>query len=196
MKGIFLDIETSGLDCYKHRSLEIALQVIDVTSRLQYASFCSYIKQSDIVWNACDPNSLKVNGLTRELIQTGISEKEARNQIESLLIDAKIRRGEAVFICQNPSFDRPFFSQIIPSARQEELMWPYHWLDLASMFWICQLQDPKASLPWETGISKNQIALSLGLRPEQVPHRAMQGVEHLIECYFKLLSRSYAKYQS
>ena len=56
----------------------------------------------------------------------------------------KIKRGEAVFICQNPYFDRAFFAQLIDPDTQEKNLWPYHWLDLASMFWVEAIRRRKS----------------------------------------------------
>lgn len=191
MNGIFLDIESSGLNCYKHRCLEIAVQVIDLYSKKHLGSYSTFVDQPQSVWEASDPESLKVNGLSPENTPNALSEKQISKDIEVLFTACQIQRGKAVFICQNPSFDRPFFSQIISADRQEALNWPYHWLDLASMFWAIRLKEhnhTKVSYPWETGISKNDIAQTLGLEKEKMPHRAMQGVEHLIACYFALFS--------
>ena len=97
-----------------------------------------------------------------------------------------IKRGEAVFICQNPSFDRIFFSQLIDVDTQEKLLWPYHWLDLASMYWAEAIRKAKGGeekYPWMTGCSKDKIATALELPKEVKPHRAMNGVNHLLLCY-------------
>ena len=87
---------------------------------------------------------------------------------------------------QNPSFDRAFFAQIIDPDLQEKLLWPYHWLDLASMYWAKALTKEKTEankMPWVTGLSKDKIATVYKLPAEGKPHRAMNGVDHLILCY-------------
>jgi DNA polymerase-3 subunit epsilon/oligoribonuclease len=98
----------------------------------------------------------------------------------------KVKRGDAVFICQNPSFDRAFFAQLVDPDTQEKSLWPYHWLDLASMFWAKAIhckQQSDGMWPWETGLSKDKIATAFFLPSEERPHRAMNGVDHLILCY-------------
>ncbi len=189
MIGIFLDIESNGLDIQRHRALEIALKFIDLSSQKLVDSFESIIKQPEGIWEKSDPISLKINGFTYEKVLLGKSESEVSQEIQDLFKKHSIKRDRAVYICQNPSFDRSFFSQLINPQIQESNLWPYHWLDLASMFWALQLRkhhldgDPP---PWEQGISKNKIAHFLGLSEEGIPHHAMQGVEHLITCYFAL----------
>jgi DNA polymerase-3 subunit epsilon/oligoribonuclease len=70
------------------------------------------------------------------------------------------------------------------------MLWPYHWLDLASMYWALEIkksQNLEYSLPDEILLSKDNIAKSLGLEQEAKPHRAMHGVDHLLLCYTHLV---------
>ncbi|MCH9632102.1 MAG: hypothetical protein S4CHLAM6_04260 [Chlamydiae bacterium] len=189
MIGIFLDIESNGLNVMKHRVIEVALKFVCLESKKEYASYSTIVSQPLDVWDKSDPNSLKVNGFTFEMLSEGKSEEEVSNEIFNLFKKHNIDRKKAVYICQNPSFDRSFFAQLIDPNIQEENLWPYHWLDLASMYWALCYKDYKAGKcppPWETGISKNKIAARLNLGEEATPHKAMQGVEHLIQCYFAL----------
>ena len=117
-----------------------------------------------------------------EQIKNGKKLQEVAKEIKQSFKICGIQRGKAVFICQNPSFDRAFFSEIIDTDIQEQLSWPYHWLDLASMYWMKCLLERKLK-PWETGVSKNNIAAAYNLPPEAAPHKAINGVDHLIVCY-------------
>jgi DNA polymerase-3 subunit epsilon/oligoribonuclease len=190
MLGIFLDQETTGLDSKKHRVLEIAFCVIDLATGEEKVSFDSVVKHSEDVWLARDPMSIQINGFTWDQVQTGKSEQELSIQIQKLLKNVGIVRGQSVFICQNPSFDRPFFAQLIDPYTQERLYWPYHWLDLASMYWALEVQKAKEldrtvhrAVPGELRLSKDSIAEAFQLPPEKRPHRARNGVEHLVLCY-------------
>ena len=175
MLGIFLDLETNGLNAFKQRVLEIAFQIIDLESGELKASYDAVVAQSKEVWDKSNPDSLKVNGFTFEMCLLGRPESEIAKEVLTLLTKWKIKRDSAVFICQNPSFDRIFFSQLIDPDTQEKEGWPYHWLDLASMYWAKE----KGSL----ALSKNAIARKLGLAEEPIPHKAMHGVKHLLLCY-------------
>ena len=191
MIGIFLDIESNGLNVMRHRALEIAFKFVDLISKKELKTYSSTIAQPQSVWDKSDPNSLKINGFTLEMLQDGKSEGEVSKEIIDLFKSHPIHRKNAVYICQNPSFDRSFFSQLIDPEIQEKNLWPYHWLDLASMYWAIALKkfkENRSSPPWQTGISKNKIAATFNLPEERLPHKAMQGVEHLIECYFALNS--------
>jgi len=187
--GIFLDIEATGLDSQKHRVLEIAFRVIDLCAGAEKASFLETVKQPLQIWEQSDPMSLEINGFTWEENCKGKEETQVEKEIISCLESLQIKRGNAVFVCQNPSFDRTFFSQLVGVYKQEELLWPYHWLDFASMFWALEIQNETFISALEGGIllSKNKIAEFYNLPPEEKPHRAMNGVDHLILCYEKVV---------
>ncbi len=182
MLGIFLDTETNGLNLLKHRVLDIALQMIDVETGEKLGSFHSLVSVTKEEWARSDPESLRINGFTWDEVAQGKTAESVGAAIEALFAQHKIKRGSAVFICQNPSFDRGFFSQLVNPDKQEALLWPYHWLDLASMFWTRALKEG-GPYPWETGLSKDKIAARYAIAPEKSPHRAMNGVNHLILCY-------------
>ncbi|MBA3958385.1 MAG: 3'-5' exonuclease [Parachlamydiaceae bacterium] len=193
MRAIFLDIETTGLDPTKHRAIDVACQIIDIPSNQLKGIYQSLIQISKEDWEKTDPSSIKVNGYTWGLISKGKPIQEVRDEIIILFESLLIKRGEAVFICQNPSFDRGFFSQIIDVYTQESLNWPYHWLDLASMYWTMLHVKNRETLKdiKEGNLSKNAIAASCGLPPETEPHRAINGVTHLMQCYQSVLDTKF-----
>ena len=188
--GVFLDTETNGLNAFKHRVLEIAFRIVDLKTGELKEAYSTIIHQPDSVWKSSDPSSLKVNGFTHEKLIQGKRADIVATEITNILQRNQIRRGEAVFICQNPSFDRIFFSQLVDPDIQESLNWPYYWLDLASMYWAESIrkgkQDPKY-YPWVTGFSKDRIAAVYHLPAEEHPHQAMNGVDHLLLCYEKVI---------
>lgn len=183
---IFLDSETTGLDSTKHRVLEIAYKIYDSEKKCIVVSYSSIIMQGAAVLAEADPNSMKVNGFNEELILTGKSERAVACEIINDFNRAGVNNGSSLFICQNPSFDRVFFNQLVSVEMQTEFGWPYHWLDLASMYWANQ----NGKLSFERELSKNAIATKLGLLKEPDPHRAMNGVTHLMQCYCSLFALS------
>jgi oligoribonuclease len=182
MIGIFLDSETNGLNQKVHRILEIAFKAIKLETGDVLDSFDALVYQPDDVWSNSDPRSLQVNGFKRELVDQGRREEDVATEIKSFFVKNSVLRGEAVYICQNPSFDRVFFSQLISPDEQEKLNWPYHWLDLASMYWG-KMMTLGETYPWITGFSKDNIAKACNIPSEEAPHRAGRGVDHLIACY-------------
>jgi DNA polymerase-3 subunit epsilon/oligoribonuclease len=186
MLAIFLDTESTGLDPQIHNVIEIAFKVIDVLTGHCLASYQSIVSQTPEVWQNKDPQSIEINGFTWEEVIKGKEPTLIGLEIIAILTSLQIERGKSVFICQNPSFDRSFFAQLISVYTQEKLRWPYHWLDFASMFWALRMQESLKGgqpFPKEINLSKNDIANRYNLPPEAHPHRAMNGVDHLILCY-------------
>jgi oligoribonuclease len=184
--GIFLDTETNGLNAQKHKILELAYKILDVSTGEIKEEFQSIILQPLDVWQKSDPESLKITGFTWEEISHGKLIPDVAEKVKESFARQGIKRGLSVFICQNPSFDRAFFSQLIDADAQEALLWPYHWLDLASMYWAEGMRKGRinpSQYPWETGFSKDKIAHIHNLPSEGKPHRAMNGVNHLLLCY-------------
>jgi oligoribonuclease (3'-5' exoribonuclease) len=190
MLGIFLDTETNGLNPFKHKLIEIAFQLIDLKTGVLQHGYQAIVTTSFSEWEKSDQESLKVNGMAWLEVKNGKKADEVGQEIQKCFQEKNIQRGEAVFICQNPSFDRIFFSQLVDPDTQEKLQWPYHWLDLASMYWMDAIgkgNSGTGQYPWETGLSKDNIATVLKLSGEVQPHRAMNGVEHLVLCYTELV---------
>lgn len=196
MLGIFLDSETSGLNPKVHRLLEIAYKIIDLYSGEEKDSFATLICQPRDIWEQSDLKSLEINGLTLTEIQNGKKENIVSAQIINSFEKNNIKNENSVFICQNPSFDRAFFYQLVDAQTQIMLDWPYHWLDLASMYWSICLYGAKSGktlFPWETGFSKDRIASAYKLPIEKKPHRALNGVDHLILCYRSVVGFPFEK---
>jgi oligoribonuclease len=189
MLGIFLDIETNGLNPFKHRALEIAFRIQDLSSGENKASYESIVYQPPYIWERSDSSSLLINGFTWQKVAIGTSEATISRDIIEIFNNLNIKRGNALFICQNPSFDRGFFSQLIDVETQEKYKWPYHWLDLASMYWAQHSIELRSSINYtpKDGLSKDEIAQSLGLPLESKPHKAMNGVNHLLLCYKEII---------
>lgn len=190
MLGIFLDTETNGLDPQKHRVLEVAFKIIDLYAGEEIKTFHTLVQISQELWALSDPVSLRVCGIQFEETTKGLRLAAVQHEVKKIFLELNLVRGKAVFICQNPSFDRVFFSQILNVVLQEEMNIPYHWLDLASMFWGVCMERAKTSqspLPWEIGFTKDKIATFFHLDKEAQPHRAINGVNHLIACYEALV---------
>ncbi len=186
MIGVFLDTETNGLNSQIHKIVEIAFRIIDLSNGELKEEYQTLIAQPIEAWEKSDQESLRINGFTWQEVSQGKTPRNVSQTIIDIFTRCGIRRKQAVFICQNPSFDRVFFSQLIDPDTQELLSWPYHWLDLASMYWALSMDKAKQKLgpfPWETGFSKDLIASQYQLPVEEKPHRAMNGVRHLLLCY-------------
>lgn len=186
MLAIFLDIETTGLDPLHHRAIDLAFKITDLKTGNCLEEYQVLIAPTANEWEMRDPVSMEVNGYSLEMLRQGKSVQEVKADILRIFARREIMRGKAVFICQNPAFDRSFFTQIIDVYTQEKLHWPYHWLDFASMYWATFAKS-NAPLPEIINLSKNEIARLYQLPPEESPHRAINGVNHLIACYQKVI---------
>lgn len=186
MIGVFLDIETTGLDSTRHVAIDLAFSMIDLSNGKPLASYQSLIVPSEEVWAKKDPVSMEINGYTWDTVKTGKPKNVVREEVLVLFKEMGIQRGSAVFICQNPAFDRGFFAQIVDVYTQETLNWPYHWLDFASMYWalLCRsVKEGEKRFPQSINLSKNAIGNLFSIPPEEIPHLAKNGVDHLINCY-------------
>lgn len=190
MLAIFLDTETTGLDCYHHSPIDIAIKLIDVATGTEKGVYQSLINIGEEAWAKRDLGSMEINGYVWEEICQGKEMAQVREDIISLFKNLRVARGTSVFICQNPAFDRGFFSHIIDVYTQEKLNWPYHWLDFASMYWaLLASKSAETPFPETINLSKNEIARLHGLPPEAIPHKAINGVDHLILCYETVLGK-------
>ena len=135
MHGIFLDTETNGLNLLRHKVLEVAFKIVDVLSGEVVDAYEATLALSPNDWEKSDPESLRINGFSwQDVLSRGIPLEKVSEEIIKRFVKHSVKRGTAVFICQNPSFDRAFFAQLVDPDTQEKALWPYHWLDLASMF--------------------------------------------------------------
>ena len=185
MLGIFLDTETNGLKIMVHHIIEIAIIILDLNSGKFLDRYTSFISLDEKQWSQGSPYSLQFNGISKEECFSGPPLQEVQNNIKHLFMKWNLKRKKAAFICQNPSFDRMFFTKIIDVDYQEQHEWPYHWLDLASMHFTKSILSGEKM---ETiSLSKNHIAKHYGLREEQTPHRALNGVHHMINCYEEII---------
>jgi len=190
MLGIFLDIESTGLDPSRHCAIDIAFKIIDLCSGELKRSFNQLIEPTKENWEKRDPVSMKINGYSFECLFGAKNARQVGEEIVNIFTEEGIERGKAVFICQNPSFDRTFFAQLVGIQTQEKLLWPYHWLDLASMYWALLVRKQLENglpIPDRISLSKNDIARAFHLEVESDPHRAINGVNHLIVCYQAVL---------
>jgi oligoribonuclease len=180
--GVFLDSETNGLDWSKHTILEICFIIKNLITGEKVDSYNALIIPNEEEWRNSDVKSLAYTKISLDALKTDGKERLlVRQEILSIFKRNNIVRGKAVFICQNPSFDRVFFSRLVEVDTQERLLLPYYWLDLASMYWSKRIAEKPSSYTFS--ISKDGIAKHFNIADEEKPHRAEAGVKHLIECY-------------
>jgi len=189
VKIVFVDIETTGLDFDMHAPLDIALVVADIDEfswwqKVHAYTACIACDAHD--WALAEKEALQVNGYTPENhAPLAKHPAEVKAEIIKFLDHHGIQKDHSFFLCQNPAFDKPFFLQIISQDEMKDRGWPYHWLDLASMFWI-KFYGSCYPSPHKLSLSKDNIAKHFGLSWESRPHRAINGAMHLVHCYQKV----------
>ena len=189
-RAIILDTETTGLDASKAQIVEIAFKVVNTNSGECLASFQSVVALSEKEWKDADAGALKINGFTWADIQTrGRPRSDIAVDICSLFSQLKLSPQTAFFLCQNPSIDRDFYSQLCPPSVQKSCGFPYYWLDFASMNLALTVKNIISGnlLPFRIPFSKDGIAQYEGLPLEESPHKAMNGVDHLLLLFTKIV---------
>lgn len=186
---IALDTETTGLDHRKNDPIEIAIRIIGCSTGRDYGSCSAVIKLDKEAWSRAHPKALEVNNFSWEEVQEkGESIEGVAKRIQTLISGLGLSERNAKFICQNSSFDRNFFDKIIDPEAQFKARMPYHWLSLESMYHTQRLAAMRPGTEVNaTSYSKDAIAKALGLPEEEKPHRAMNGVDHLLLIYEKLV---------
>ena len=182
-RAIILDTETTGLDASKAQIVEIAFKVVNTDSGECLNSFQGVVALSKKEWRDADLGALKINGFTWNDVQTrGRPRNDIAVDICSIFSQLKLSPQTAFFLCQNPSFDRVFFSQLCSPSVQKSCGFPYYRLDFASMNWALAAKDIALGkrLPFRIPFSKDGIAQDAGLPFEDTPHKAMNGVDHLL----------------
>jgi len=185
---VALDTETGGFDCRVQAAFEIAVKVVGCSTGKIYATYQSVIKISKDEWKKAIPSALAVNKFTRDELESGQPKEKVSQDIQEIFKRLKLNNKNALFMCQNPSFDQGFFNTIVPWKAREKAKFPYHWLGLESMYHARRIDKLKTGDPVSAvSYSKDNIAKCLGAESEPKPHRALNGVNHLLELYEKMV---------
>jgi len=183
---VFLDTETTGLDPAKTHVVEIALKVVDAETGTVRGEYENVVALTAAEWARADPGALAVNGFAASEVEArGVPRAEIGADICGLFTRLNLTGKTAFFLCQNPAFDKAFFPQLCPQNVQDALRFPYCWLGLEAMNWALEarLVAEGERAPYRVPLSKDGIAASHRLAPEPKPHRAMNGVAHLLAIY-------------
>lgn len=169
---VFIDTETTGLDCDRHEVLEVALLRIDpktLQEKGRYHAFFLPLR---------DPSEevAKINGYDRnKWIERG-----ARDLSEEAL-QAMIPLLEgAAFAGQNPAFDRGFIHADFESLEVRLPKMDYHLIDVAVFAWPLFVQG---LIP---GVSLRHTMKFFGLGEQ--PHGALGDVLATVEVYKRFMS--------
>lgn len=180
---IFIDLETSGLNPLQHCILEIALVIVDVHTGQRIASYESVVKVDRVTFRRSEEGALKCNGFTwKKICDEGVNSDIIRQDIINLFCKHDITYRNSKFIACNCTFDKPFFTKFVGSQR----MFPSYWIDFPSVHFGVMMNNGVD--PDDIQFAKDKIAVTHELPPEEKPHRAMNGVEHMLLLYENVVS--------
>jgi DNA polymerase III subunit epsilon len=153
------DLETSGLDPYRHEILEIGLVLIEQPSFDIIDTLDIKVKPQNI--STASSEALRINGYNEQDWKNAIPLREAMTRYFNKV------KG-ATFCAYNVSFDLPFILQATKKTNIPSLL-DYHTLDIPSLV----LKKYKATELKRLNL--NYVAGFLGLTPEPSIHRAING---------------------
>ncbi len=153
------DVETSGLDATVHEILEIGLVVADQHTLKVLDRYAVKVRPTHIE-----------TGAKKALAVCGYTPRDWRNAVD---LDVAMRvysdkTRDAIFCAHNVYFDWSFITRAFQTTGTEDYM-DYHRLDLFTMAWTKLRGEPA------TRFSLATLCQRLGIPPEPLPHRAING---------------------
>jgi len=163
---IILDLETTGLDPFKHEILEIGAVNVATGETFECKVHPLRIKEAD-------PKALEINGYNKAEWEEAFLLPNALK-----LLNEFVGISQPYFMAYNASFDLSFLEKAYQDCA---LPWPFHYhkLDLLTMAW--DILEKGLSL------SLKNVASVLGIPPEPAVHRALAGALCAYQVYKKLI---------
>lgn len=171
MKIALIDVETTGLDPDKnHELIEIGMVVFDAETCIIESELDIKVKP-DFPWLG-DDKALAMNGFNEDAWTNAMSKERA--------IDLLQQKSEgAAFAAWNATFDWTFLRATMRETKR---------LDTFSHRRLCVMSMAFQHLPF--GIVKpfslENVCKYLGIIPEPMPHRAINGARAAYEVYKKI----------
>lgn len=166
----FIDLETTGLNLFKHEIIEIGCIV--TTPELEVIEEFELKVKPERIEDA-DPISLKVNRYDPENWTEAVSLKEALKIVSEKTVDC-------IMVGQNVSFDSGFLESAFAKANITNTM-HYHKLDTISIAWAKFHKDKDIN-----HFSLRELCMRFGIKNEK-SHTALSDARATYELYKKLL---------
>lgn len=154
-----IDLETTGLDAGIHEILDLALLIVDQDS----------LKITDRYSARVTPRNIK-SAAKRALDVVGYSPNTWRTSVplEAALEIVSEKASKAILCSSNIYLTRSFLDEAFRRCGVEDST-SYHHIDLMSMAWS---RAPELEL---TRLTMESLCRKLGITPEPVPRRALNG---------------------
>ncbi|MEC7839361.1 MAG: hypothetical protein VX777_04920 [Chlamydiota bacterium] len=162
--GIFVKIETSGLDYINDRITELAIKAVNLKTGEELTSFNTVYEDE------------------------GMAGTETTEKIIQLFKKNKLNHSSACFFAYSNNFTSTFFSRIISPKNQSEHNFPKHWLDIRTLCSTALFVANAESTPrWH--IRSQQFSKKALLNDFSGVDSGMKGVDTLIRLYYEVQSR-------
>ena len=189
---IIVDMESSGLDPYKHSLLSVGAVEFEKPEN-QFYEECQMWEGAHV-----DARALEINGFTFDQIHDP-AKKSENNLLNNFIFWAE-SCGELTIAGQNPSTDRDFLRA---AALRYHTNWSFAFrvVDLHSVAYLHMKErgiDPPV-VNKHSALNLDTILKYVGMPEEPKPHNGLRGAKLEAEAfsrlfYSKLLFREYSKY--
>lgn len=171
---LFIDTETTGLDCAKHEIIEIAWILTSPDSRLVKEKYLARMLPLNIA--AAEPKALEINGYKEEAWLA--SNPRTQDEVAKALWKVSQR---AILVGQNVGFDEGFLKVLLA---QNGLVpaWGYQKVDTIALAW------PYYSMGKLGGLSLDKLCTFLGITQER-KHSADADVESCYRVYQAFMAK-------
>ena len=166
----FIDIETTGLNLFKHEIIEIGCVLTTPDLKIM-EEFELKIKPERI--KDADPVSLKVNHYKETEWKTGLNLEKAIK-----IFNKKVK--DCIMVGHNVAFDAGFLEKAFEENKIKNTM-HYHKLDTISIAWAKLHRDPLLK-----HFSLRELCVRFGIKNERA-HTALSDARATFELYKKLM---------
>ena len=167
----FIDIETTGLDPWRHNLLEVALVKVHPRTLRELDAFETKVRPSRI--DQADPNALAITGYSTFDWRKSID-------IQTALAELTGRMDGCIVAGHNVRFDVGFIEAACRRCRVLPPRTDHHLLDTASLAW------PLLATGQVDALTLDALCQHFDLEREQ-PHRAMSDVRCTLAIARRLL---------
>ena len=165
------DVETTGLDVRRHEIIEIGLVLVDQKTFEIVDTLDIKVAPTHI--ETADPKSFLISGFRSDHWTEATPLKEAMEQYSA-------KTEGSVFASWNITFDWQFIEEAFRTTGVHDGM-DYHRIDIPSIAWL-KFRDKGLER-----VRLSEICKLLGIEPEPLPHRAINGAMKAYEVLKKLI---------